>query len=283
MKLIRFGEPGAEKPGIITPEGERKDLSHHYIDWDRSFFQNNGILNLRDLISQKPSLPDVPQAARWASCVARPGKVICIGLNYSDHAAESGMPLPAEPIVFQKGSNTVVGPYDPILIPRNSEKTDWEVELGIVIGKKARYLDSPEAAKEYIGGFCISNDVSERAFQLERGGQWTKGKSCDNFNPLGPWLVTPDDIPDPQNLYMSLSVNGRQMQKGNTSYMVFGCHYLVHYLSQFMTLEAGDLINTGTPPGVGMGMKPSQYLRAGDEVELMIEGLGTQKQVCIPA
>ncbi|HWK03425.1 MAG TPA: fumarylacetoacetate hydrolase family protein [Puia sp.] len=283
MKLIRFGEPGTEKPGIITPEGERKDLSQYYPDWNSAFFQNDGNLHLRNLMSQNPSLPDVPEGARWASCVARPGKVICIGLNYSDHAAESGMPLPAEPIVFQKGSNTVVGPYDHILIPRTSEKTDWEVELGIVIGKNARYLDSPEAAKEYIGGYCISNDVSERAFQLERGGQWTKGKSCDNFNPLGPWLVTPDDIPDPQNLYMSLSVNGRQMQKGNTHYMVFGCYYLVHYLSQFMTLEAGDLINTGTPPGVGMGMKPSQYLHADDEVELRIEGLGVQKQICIQA
>jgi 2-keto-4-pentenoate hydratase/2-oxohepta-3-ene-1,7-dioic acid hydratase in catechol pathway len=227
--------------------------------------------------------PNVPESARWGACVARPGKVICIGLNYSDHAAESGMELPTEPIVFQKGANTVVGPYDPILIPRKSEKTDWEVELGVVIGRDARYLDSIEDAKKYIAGYCISNDVSERAFQLERGGQWTKGKSCDNFNPLGPFLSTPDEIKDVHNLSMSLWVNGLHAQHGNTKNMVFNCYYIIHYLSQFMTLEAGDLISTGTPPGVGMGMKPPRYLAAGDEVVLSIEGLGRQKQICVNA
>jgi 2-keto-4-pentenoate hydratase/2-oxohepta-3-ene-1,7-dioic acid hydratase in catechol pathway len=204
-------------------------------------------------------------------------------LNYSDHAKESGMPIPAEPIVFQKGSNTVVGPYDPILIPRKSQKTDWEVELGLVIGKDARYLDSPEQAREYIAGFCISHDVSEREFQLERGGQWTKGKSCDNFNPLGPFLVTPDELKDVHHLSMSLAVNGVTMQNGNTQTMIFNSYFIVHYLSQFMTLEAGDVITTGTPPGVGMGKKPAQYLKAGDVVELSIEQLGSQRQVCVNA
>jgi 2-keto-4-pentenoate hydratase/2-oxohepta-3-ene-1,7-dioic acid hydratase in catechol pathway len=190
------------------------------------------------------------------------------------------MPIPAEPIVFQKGSNTVVGPYDPVLIPRKSKKTDWEVELGVVIGKDARYLDSVEEAESYIAGYCISHDVSEREFQLERGGQWTKGKSCDNFNPLGPWLVTRDEVNDVHQLSMKLSVNGRQMQNGSTSTMIFNSFFIVHYLSQFMTLEAGDLISTGTPPGVGMGLKPATYLKEGDVVELSIEGLGHQRQVC---
>jgi 2,4-diketo-3-deoxy-L-fuconate hydrolase len=193
------------------------------------------------------------------------------------------MDVPKEPIVFQKGANTVVGPYDQLLIPRNSEKTDWEVELGIIIGKDARYLESPEEAEAYIAGYCIAHDVSERAFQLERGGQWTKGKSCDSFNPLGPFLVTKDEVSDVNDLAMELKVNGVRKQKGNTSFMVFNCNYLVHYLSQFMTLEAGDLICTGTPPGVGFGMKPPEYLKSGDEVELSIEGLGTQKQTCINA
>lgn len=207
-------------------------------------------------------------SAPWKGYLYRP--------NYSDHAAESGMPVPTEPIIFQKGANTVVGPYDNILIPRNSEKTDWEVELGIVIGKDTCYRNLIEEAKDYIAGYCVSHDVSERAFQLERGGQWTKGKSCDNFNPLGPFLATADEISDVHNLAMSLHVNGKQMQKGNSSTMVFNCYFLVHYLSQFMTLEAGDLISTGTPPGVGLGMKPPQYLKAGDVVELSIEGLGSQ-------
>ncbi|MEJ7821682.1 MAG: fumarylacetoacetate hydrolase family protein [Chitinophagaceae bacterium] len=283
MKLIRFGEPGKEKPGILNTEGKRKDVSQLFEDWNRRSFQDYGFSEIIKKINDVELFPDVPESIRWGSCVARPGKVICIGLNYSDHAAESGMAIPSEPIVFQKGANTVIGPYDNILIPRKSEKTDWEVELGIVISKDARYLNAVDESKDYIAGYCISHDVSERAFQLERGGQWTKGKSCDNFNPLGPFLATADEITDVHNLSMSLSVNGMQMQKGNTCSMVFNCWYLVHYLSQFMTLEAGDLISTGTPPGVGLGMKPPQYLKAGDVVELSVEGLGNQKQICVNA
>jgi 2,4-didehydro-3-deoxy-L-rhamnonate hydrolase len=281
MKLIRFGKFGKEKVGILDAQGKRRDVSRLFKDWDRSFFQKGGMAKLAKI--DVTTLPEIPDSARWGACVARPGKVICIGLNYSDHAAESGMAIPTEPIVFQKGANTVVGPYDDILIPRKSEKTDWEVELGIVIGKDARYLDSIEDAKDYIAGYCISHDVSERAFQLERGGQWTKGKSCDTFNPLGPYLSTPDEIADVHNLPMTLWVNGVQKQKGNTSTMIFNSYYIVHYLSQFMTLEAGDLISTGTPPGVGLGMKPPQYLKEGDVVELAIEGLGRQKQTCVNA
>ncbi len=279
MKLIRFGQPGAEKPGLYI-DGTRRDLSAHFADWDRNFFNAGGLEELRELAEKAGDLPEVPEDARWGSPVARPGKVICIGLNYSDHAAESGMDIPKEPIVFQKGSNTVVGPYDDIWIPRGSEKTDWEVELGIVMGRDARYLASESEAAAFIAGYCISHDVSERAFQIERGGQWTKGKSCDTFNPLGPWVATPDDIADVQNLEMHLSVNGSERQSGNTATMIFNCQFLVYYLSQFMTLEAGDLISTGTPPGVGLGMKPPQYLKAGDEVELTIAGLGCQRQVC---
>jgi 2,4-didehydro-3-deoxy-L-rhamnonate hydrolase len=282
MKLIRFGSFENEKPGIVI-DGKRKDLSGHFKDWDRSFFRKSGLKELSDLLKKNPSLPDVKESERWGSCIARPGKVLCIGLNYSDHALESKMPIPTEPIVFQKGSNTVVGPYDNIIIPRKSKKTDWEVELGVVIGKDARYLNSVEEAEQYIAGYCVSNDVSEREFQLERGGQWTKGKSCDNFNPLGPFLVTRDEIKDPHNLSMKLSVNGKLMQNGSSSTMVFDCFFIVHYLSQFMTLEAGDFITTGTPPGVGMGQNPPWYLKKGDVVELSIEGLGTQRQVCVDA
>jgi 2-keto-4-pentenoate hydratase/2-oxohepta-3-ene-1,7-dioic acid hydratase in catechol pathway len=282
MRLIRFGQAGAEKPGVIIGE-TRKDLSGHFSDWDRTFFRNDGLARLAEILKDPASLPDVSADERLGAPVARPGKVICIGLNYSDHARESGMPIPEEPIVFQKGANTVVGPNDPIIIPRKSEKTDWEVELGVVIGTDARYLDSPADSLRHIAGYCISHDVSERAFQLERGGQWTKGKSCDNFNPLGPWLSTTEEIADPQNLSMTLSVNGERVQNGNTSTMIFDVAYLVHYLSQFMTLEAGDLISTGTPPGVGLGMKPPRYLKAGDVVDVAIEGLGSQRQVCIDA
>ena len=282
MRLLRFGNYGNEKPGILI-DGKRKDVSAYFKDYDRSFFQHNGLQELSHLVNRQPDLPDVSENERWGSCIARPGKVICIGLNYSDHAKEAGMPIPTEPIVCQKGANTVVGPYDNIIIPRKSKKTDWEVELGIVIGKDARYLSSSDESGDYIAGYCVSNDVSEREFQLERGGQWTKGKSCDNFNPLGPFLVTKDEIKDVHNLTMSLLVNGKQMQNGNTSTMIYNCFFLVHYLSQFMTLEAGDLISTGTPPGVGMGMKPPTYLNQGDVVELSIEDLGTQMQVCINA
>ncbi len=283
MKLLRFGEFGQERPGILI-DGIRKDLSNHFIDWNGAFFENNGLESIEEFLKDnKESLKEVPENVRWGSPVSRPWKVICIGLNYSDHAIESGMPIPAEPIVFMKTTNTVIGPYDNVHIPRGSQKTDWEVELGIVIGKNARYLGSKEEAEKYIAGYCISHDVSERAFQLERGGQWTKGKSCDTFNPLGPWLVTKDELKNVHNLSMNLSINGEVKQKGNTNTMIFNSYFIVHYLSQFMTLEAGDVISTGTPPGVGMGFKPPQYIKAGDVAELSIEGLGTQKQTFIQA
>ena len=284
MRLIRFGPVGNEKPGILDPGGSRRDLSSHFKDWDMSFFGSDKINELAEIVAGNISaLPLVPPSERWAAPVARPAKVICIGLNYSDHAAESGMPIPPEPIVFMKASNTVVGPYDDVLIPRGGEKTDWEIELGVVIGKEARYLASPVDAPAHIAGYCLTHDVSERAFQLEHNGQWTKGKSCDSFNPLGPWLSTPDEIPNPDALKMKLWVNGELRQNGSTEKMIFNCAFLVHYLSQFMTLEPGDLISTGTPPGVGLGMKPPKYLKAGDVVELEMEHLGRQKQLCVPA
>jgi len=284
MKLVRCGEFREEQPGVLTDAGERLDLSGHFHDWDSSFFGGDGLVRLQEVLrSSRESLPRFPENVRLGAPIARPGKVICIGLNYSDHAAESGMPIPAEPIVFMKASNTVVGPYDNIQIPRGSKKTDWEVELGGVIGREARYLESPGQAMAHIAGYALSHDVSEREFQLERGGQWTKGKSCDTFNPLGPFLLTRDELAQPHGLTMSLHVNGNQRQAGNTSTMIFDVSTLVHYLSQFMTLEPGDLISTGTPPGVGLGMKPPQYLQVGDVVELEIEHLGKQQQTCVAA
>ena len=278
MKLLRFGPVGQERPGIELADGRRKDCSALATDWNGEFFASDGVARLQARQSELAALPDVPAGARIGACVARPWKVICIGLNYSDHAAESGMAIPKEPIVFMKGSNTVIGPNDDVLIPPGSEKTDWEVELGVVIGRTSRYLANEEQARAAIAGYCVSHDVSERAFQLERGGQWVKGKSCDTFNPLGPVLVTADEVADPQNLDLWLSVNGTRRQTGNTSKMIFSAAYLVHYLSQFMTLEPGDVISTGTPPGVGLGQKPPVYLKAGDVVELGISGLGTQRQ-----
>jgi 2,4-didehydro-3-deoxy-L-rhamnonate hydrolase len=233
---------------------------------------------LRALLASGAPLPDVPADARWAACIPRPGKVVCIGLNYSDHAAEVGAKLPKEPIVFLKGTNAVVGPYDDVLIPRRSQKTDWEVELGIVIGREARYLDAVQDAPAHIAGYCIVHDVSEREFQTERGGQWTKGKSCDTFAPTGPWIATPDEIADVEALSLELDVNGVRRQTGNTASMIFQPAVLVHYLSQFMTLEPGDLIATGTPPGVGMAMTPPTFLKAGDVVELRVAHLGVQRQ-----
>lgn len=271
-------------PGVINAAGERLDLSAHFDDWNREFFLNHGLNRLAEILKAKgESLPRLPEAERWAAPVTRPGKLICIGLNYADHARESGAEIPKEPIVFLKGTNTVIGPYDDVEIPRRSEKTDWEIELAVILGSNARYLSSEAEAEAAIAGYAISHDVSERAFQLERGGQWTKGKSCDTFNPLGPWLATRDEIPDPLKLEMRLSVNGVQRQNGTAATMIFGPRFLVHYLSQFMTLEAGDVISTGTPPGVGLGRKPPIYLKAGDVVELSIDHLGAQKQTFIPA
>lgn len=281
MKLIRFGDKGQEKPGVII-EGVRKDCSAHFEDWNHDFFQHDGLAKLKSLIeSGADSLPTVPEGTRWGASVARPGMIMCIGLNYSDHAKESGMEPPSEPVLFMKATNTLSGPYDEVPIPKLSEKTDWEVELGLVIGKDASYLPSKEAAKDYIAGYCVVHDVSERHFQLERGGQWVKGKSCPGFSPVGPYISTVDEISDVMNLNMTLSVNGEARQNGNTKTMIFDPFHLVHYLSQFMLLEAGDIISTGTPPGVGLGMKPPVFLKAGDVVELGVDGLGTQKQTFV--
>ena len=280
MRLIRFGASGAEKPGIVVADGKIKDCSSHVSDYDHAFFSGGGIDTLRLLAAKPDSLPDAPRGVRIGPPVARPRNVFAIGLNYSDHAKETGAAIPSEPILFMKATSAICGPQDSILIPRGSEKTDWEVELGVIIGRDAHYLASPAAAREVVAGFCIANDVSERAFQIERGGQWSKGKSCDHFLPLGPWLVTADEVPDPQNLGLALDVNGTRRQTGNTSTMIFDVWFVVHYLSQFLTLEAGDVVITGTPPGVGMGCKPPEYLKAGDIVALSIDGLGSQRSVC---
>jgi 2,4-didehydro-3-deoxy-L-rhamnonate hydrolase len=284
MKLIRFGERGSEKPGVLI-NGTRRDLSAEFGDWDGEFFVGDGLERLRNVLERRTaeSFPVVAESTRWAAPIARPRKIVCIGLNFHDHARESGMEIPKEPILFMKATNTVVGPNDRLVIPRRSEKTDWEVELGVVVGREARYLGSEGEAASCVAGYCISHDVSEREFQLERGGQWSKGKSCDSFNPLGPWLATADEVPRIMSAGMRLWVNGQLRQNGNTATMIFGPEYLIHFISQFMTLEPGDLISTGTPPGVGLGMKPPQYLRAGDVVELEIDGLGRQRQVCVSA
>ncbi len=291
MRLIRFGRAGEEKPGLLDSNGVRRDASDALksmgvADFDRAAFDADVISKLAKI--DVNSLPKVPDDARWGAPVARPGKIVCIGLNYADHAAESGMPVPSEPIIFFKAPHTAVGPYDDVLIPRqpdwlgggHAQKTDWEVELGVVVGKTARCVESEEAAVEHIAGYCISNDVSERHFQLERGGQWVKGKSCDTFNPLGPWLLTRDEAGDVSDLGMTLKVNSERVQNGSTKTMVFNVPFLVRYLSWFMTLEAGDVITTGTPPGVGLGMKPPRYLKDGDVMELAIDKLGSQRQQC---
>ena len=275
MKLLRYGPRGQEKPGLLDADGAIRDLSAHVADLSGAV-----LTDLDRLKSIDPAtLPKVAGTPRLGACVAGTGKFICIGLNYSDHAAETGATVPPEPIIFMKATSAICGPTDPILIPRTSEKTDWEVELGVVLGKPAKYVTEADALS-HVAGYCVINDVSERAFQTERSGQWTKGKSCDNFGQTGPWLVTPDEVPDPQNLGMWLTVNGTKVQNGSTATMVYGVAHLIAYLSQFFTLHPGDIISTGTPPGVGMGMKPPRYLKIGDRVELGIQGLGTQMQTC---
>ena len=280
MKLLRYGEIGKEKPGILDQEGKIRDLSNHISDINGDNISDGGLNKISSI--DVSSLPIIPKNTRLGACVGNIGKFLCIGLNYSDHAAETGMPVPSEPILFSKATSAVVGPNDNVEIPRNSNQTDWEVELGIIIGKKAKYINE-ENAEEYIAGYCVVNDVSEREFQLKKEGQWTKGKSCDTFGPTGPYLVTKDEISDVQNLKMYLDVNGKRMQDGSTSTMVYGVNFLISYLSQFMSLQPGDIISTGTPPGVGMGMKPQVFLKAGDVMKLGIEGLGEQTQKTIQA
>ena len=281
MKLIRIGAAGAEKPAVLTGDDSYVDVSDVVGTYDEAFFAAAGIDRLRDVVAERVSRGAVRQIGeqRIGSPIARPHQVLCIGLNYSDHAAETSQAIPDEPIVFNKAPNTVVGPDDTVLIPRTSTKTDWEVELGIVIGTRCRYLADQRQAAAHIAGYVLVNDISERAFQMERGGQWVKGKSSETFNPCGPYLVTPDEVGDVLALSMWLDVNGVRRQSGSTSTMLFSPTYLVHYLSQFMVLEPGDLINTGTPPGVGLGMTPPMFLSPGDVMELGIDGLGTQHQV----
>lgn len=278
MKLIRFGEPGKEKPGIITENGKRLDVSQFGEDFSENFLANNGLERLEKWLSQNQNnLTEVDAGTRLGPPITRPSKIICIGLNYSDHASESKMELPKEPVVFFKATSSIVGPNDDLIIPKNSEKTDWEVELAVVISHKASYISEGEAMN-YVAGYTIHNDYSERSFQLERGGQWVKGKSCDTFAPIGPYLATQQEISYLNNLDLWLTVNGDTKQKGNTSQLVFNIPHLVSYLSQFMSLLPGDIISTGTPAGVGLGLNPPQFLKAGDVVELGIGDLGSQKQ-----
>jgi 2-keto-4-pentenoate hydratase/2-oxohepta-3-ene-1,7-dioic acid hydratase in catechol pathway len=275
VKLVRYGSRGEERPGVVDRAGRIRDVSGYVKDIGGAALDPDELAKLGAL--DPDSLPLVDGNPRIGPCVTGVGKFICIGLNYSDHAAETGATVPPEPIIFMKATSAITGPNDDLLLPRGSEKTDWEVELGIVIGRKAKYVSEAEAL-DYVAGYCTVHDVSERAFQIERHGQWTKGKSCDSFGPIGPWLVTKDAVQNPQNLPMWLKVNGETMQNGSTRTMVYGPAYLVSYLSQFMSLQPGDVISTGTPPGVGMGMKPPRFLKAGDVVELGVEGLGNQRQ-----
>ncbi|UBU17103.1 fumarylacetoacetate hydrolase family protein [Nonomuraea gerenzanensis] len=276
MYLMRIGAPGAEKPVVRVDEHHYIDVSDVTPDFDERFFAAGGAALLAGKVAT--GRPQEFAGERVGAPIARPHQILCIGLNYSDHAAETGQAVPDEPILFTKSPNTLIGPYDDVRIPRGATKTDWEVELGIVIGRRTSYLDSVEEARDHIAGYCVVNDVSERAFQMERGGQWSKGKSAETFNPAGPWLVTPDEIADVKNLAMWLDVNGTRRQTGTTKTMIFDPYVIVHHLSQFMVLEPGDLINTGTPPGVGMGHDPQIWLQPGDVMELGIEGLGSQRQ-----
>ena len=280
MKLVRYGVRGAEKPGMVAADGSLRDLSGVVEDVAGEVLSAEGLERLRGL--DPMSLPEVEGEVRFGPCVGRVGKFICIGLNYADHAAESGAAVPKEPVVFMKATSAIMGANDDVVIPRGSEKTDWEVELGVVIGKEAKYV-AEEDALSYIAGYCVVNDLSERAFQLEGTGQWVKGKSADTFGPIGPYLVTADEVPDPQNLTLWLEVDGQEYQRGSTKTMVFGVAHLVSYLTKFMSLQPGDVITTGTPPGVGMGQKPQKYLRPGNVVRLGIDGFGEQRQRVVAA
>ena len=280
MKLLRYGPQGHEKPGLLDAEGKIRDVSRLVGDIGGEFLLPEALERLRKIKSS--SLPMIETPVRYGPCVAHVGKFICIGLNYSDHAAESGAKVPAEPILFMKATSAISGPNDEVVIPQESTKTDWEVELGVVIGQPAKYV-SEKNALAHVAGYCVINDLSERAFQLEGTGQWVKGKSADTFGPIGPWLVTRDEIENPQNLKLWLEVNGHRYQNGSTSTMIFGVAHLVSYVSRFMSLQPGDIISTGTPPGVGLGQKPPKYLRSGDVIRLGVDGLGEQKQAVVDA
>jgi 2,4-diketo-3-deoxy-L-fuconate hydrolase len=275
MKLLRVGPRGAERPAVLDSESRARDISQLVPDFTADWLAAGGVSDLTAI--DIDTLPIVAMGQRIGAPISRVGKIVCVGLNYSDHAAETLQEVPKEPVLFLKGGHTVQGPNDDIRLPRGSMKSDWEIELGVIIGRRATYVAEADALN-YIAGYCVCNDVSEREFQLERGGQWDKGKNCDTFGPLGPWLVTADEVADPQKLHLWLDVNGRRYQDGSTTTMVFGVRYLVHYISQFMPLEPGDVISTGTPPGVGLGQRPQVYLRAGDRIRLGIEGLGEQEQ-----
>lgn len=281
MKLIRFGKPENEKPGVQLPDGQKIDVSAFCSDYDETFFGTDGITRLQEWLSKhQDECPKISDAARLGSPLARPSKIVCVGLNYAKHAQESGMEVPSEPVLFFKASSAVIGPFDDVVLPKNSKKSDWEVELAVVIGAKASYV-SESNAMDHVAGYVLHNDISERAFQLERLGQWVKGKSCDTFAPLGPFLATADEISDPHNLNLWLKLNGTTMQDSSTSDLIFGIPKLVSYISEFMTLLPGDIISTGTPFGVGLGLDPQMYLKAGDEMELGIDGLGISKQKVI--
>jgi 2-keto-4-pentenoate hydratase/2-oxohepta-3-ene-1,7-dioic acid hydratase in catechol pathway len=279
MKLVRFGPAGQEKPGIVDADGKIRDLSSVVPDIAGDALSASGLARIRNAAIS--NLPVVPSGTRIGPCVGKVGNLIAIGLNYADHAAEAGMPIPKEPIIFNKAPNCICGPNDDTMIPKDSTKLDYEIELGIVIGSRARYL-TQDNAMDAVAGYCLANDVSERVFQIERAGQWTKGKGCETFGPIGPWLVTKDEITDPQNLSMQLTVNGEVRQKGSTKTMIFGVAHLVWYCSQFMVMDPGDVIVTGTPPGVALGMKPPKFLKAGDVVHLTMDGLGEQTQKIVP-
>lgn len=281
MKLFRFGAHEQEKPGVLTADSKMLDVSAFGEDYNEKFFASDGIARLSEWLNNNAaSCPEVPEKTRLGSCVARPSKIICIGLNYAKHAAESGAQPPAEPVVFFKATSALCGPNDQVIIPKNSVKTDWEVELAVIIGQRVSYVEESEAM-QYVAGYALHNDYSEREFQLERGGQWVKGKSNDTFAPVGPYFVTKDEVPDPHNLRLWLSLNGKTLQDSSTADMIFYIPKLISYLSHFMTLLPGDIISTGTPEGVGLGMKPPMYLKPGDVVELGIEGLGTQRQEAV--